>query len=248
MRGLWELSVVETKLFIRDPLSLFFTLPLPVMLLHLFGSIYGNRPATEFGGQIGNIDVAVPGYTAMILATHGLIPLTIGLAGYRERGVLRRFRVTPVSPLAVLMAPVLCALAVAAVGMLSLAVAGSLAFGLRFSGDPVWVAAAFLVAATSFFSLGFVLASVVPHARAAWLIGSTLLFPMIFLSGAVVPKEILPPTVGALSSLLPLTHAVDLLRGAWVGAPLERHLLNIAVLGAVTVVSLLVSTRVFRWQ
>jgi ABC-2 type transport system permease protein len=218
------------------------------MLLLLFGSIYGNRPAPEFGGQIGNIDVAVPGYTAMIIATSGLLPLSIGLAGYRERGVLRRFRVTPVSPLAVLVAPVLTVFVASALGMLLLALAGSLAFGLRFSGDPVAVAGAFVLCCAAFFSFGFVVSALAPNARAAWLVGSTLLFPMIFLSGAVVPKEILPPTVGALSSLLPLTHAVDLLRGAWIGAPWEQHLPNIGYLSALGAASLAVSVRAFRWE
>jgi ABC-2 type transport system permease protein len=88
MRGFWKLTLMETKLFLREPMAAFFTLAFPLMMLFLFGSIYGNKPTPFFGGY-GSVDVSVPAYTAVIIATSGLLFLTIAMASYREHGSLQ---------------------------------------------------------------------------------------------------------------------------------------------------------------
>ena len=106
MQALWKMSWVETKLFLREPTGLFFTLLFPVMVLLLFTAIFGN-------GQIpGNrglrmIDVMAPSYTGMVIGTAALIGLPITLAGYRQQGTLRRLRATPLHPSVILAAHVL---------------------------------------------------------------------------------------------------------------------------------------------
>ena len=62
MRGLMKLSWVEMKLFLREPVGAFFTLAFPALLLLLFGAIFGNAPAPEYGG-FGFVDAAVPALT-----------------------------------------------------------------------------------------------------------------------------------------------------------------------------------------
>ena len=106
MKSLLKMTWMETKLFLREPVGAFFTLVFPLMFLFLFGSIYGNVPQKEFNGQ-GTVDISVPAYTAMIVATTGLVGLTITMAAYRENGILRRLRTTPINPLVVLMAQVI---------------------------------------------------------------------------------------------------------------------------------------------
>ena len=71
MKSLLKMTWVEAKLFLREPVGAFFTLAFPLMMLFLFGSIYGNEPTPMFGGR-GTIDISVPSYTAMIVATTGL--------------------------------------------------------------------------------------------------------------------------------------------------------------------------------
>ena len=72
MRGLWKLTWTEIKLFIREPSAAFFTLAFPLMLLVLFGSIWGNEP-TPFYGGFGYVDASVPAFTAMIIAPCALL-------------------------------------------------------------------------------------------------------------------------------------------------------------------------------
>ena len=89
--------------------------------------------------------------------------------------------------------------------------------------DVPWVSftAALLLSTISILSIGFLLASVVPTARFAQPIGSALFYPMLALSGLFVPIHI--PAAGPRRprrTSLPLTYAVSLLRGIWLGQPM----------------------------
>lgn len=248
MRAFVKLTWVELKLFLRDPVGAFFALPFPPLLLLLFGLVYGNRPAEVFGGAFGNVDVFVPGFAAMVIAGTAFLSLSIGIAAYRESGVLHRFSAAPLGPFPVLGANLLVALLGSTLGLALTVVVARTGFGLRFAGDPVSVVAAFVLGCVSMSALGFVLAGLVPTARAAWTAGSALTFPMIFLSGAVIPRELLPDSVRTISLALPLTYVVTLLRGLWAGEPWSRHLTEVGVLVALLAAGLLVTAWTFRWR
>lgn len=87
MRALMKYTWTEIKLFLREPMGAFFTLVFPLMMLFLFGMIYGNEPSSMFNGY-GTVDVSIPAYTAMIIGTTGIVGLTITMATYREKGIL----------------------------------------------------------------------------------------------------------------------------------------------------------------
>jgi ABC-2 type transport system permease protein len=247
MKSLIKMTWMETKLFLREPLGAFFTLVFPLMMLFLFGSIYGNAPTPLFNGY-GTIDISVPAYTAMIIATTGLLGLTIRMSSYRENGVLRRLRTTPVSPLVVLASQVIVMLLMTTLGMVLLIVAGKLVYNMRFDGDALIVLAGFLLSSLSFFSIGFILAGFIPTARTAQVVGMVLLYPMLFLSGAGFPRELLPEAIKNISTFLPLTYVVNLLRGLWIGEPWSQLVNEVVVLVVILVVGVLVSIKTFRWE
>jgi ABC-2 type transport system permease protein len=247
MKSLFKMTWMEAKLFLREPVGAFFTLIFPVMMLFLFGSIYGNTPSAIFNG-LGTIDISVPAYTAMIIATTGLMGLTITTAAYRETGVLRRLRATPIRPHLVLVAQLIVLFVMTILGMLLLVIAGKLVYNMRFDGNVLSVLAGFALSCMSFFSIGFVLASLVPTARTAQVVGMVLLYPMLFLSGAGFPRELLPETILKVSKYLPLTHVVTLLRGLWVGEAMKSHLSEIGILFGILVLGVLVSIKIFRWE
>jgi ABC-2 type transport system permease protein len=201
----------------------------------------------EFGGQ-GTIDVSIPAYTAMIIATSGLMSVTITMAAYREKGVLRRLRTTPVSPLVVLGAQVIVVFAMTSLGMALLIVAGKLVYHMRFEGNALSVLGGFVLGSLSFFALGFILAGIMPTARTAQVVGMVLLYPMLFLCGAGFPREFLPEAIKKFSAFLPLTYVVNLLRGLWTGEAWSQHTTDVIVLAAMLVVGVLVSVKTFRWE
>jgi len=247
MKSLLKMTWMETKLFLREPIGAFFTLVFPLMMLFLFGSIYGNEPSQYFNGY-GSMDVSVPAYTAMIIGTSGLMSITITMAAYRENGILRRLRATPISPLVVLAAQVIVVFAMTCLGMVLLIVAGKLVYHVRFEGSALSVLAGFVLSSLSFFGLGFILAGIMPTARTAQVVGMVLLYPMLFLSGAGFPRELLPEAIKKVSTFLPLTYVVNLLRGLWIGEAWSNHLLNVGVLTGMLIIGVIISAITFRWE
>ena len=247
MKSLLKMTWMEAKLFLREPVGAFFTLVFPLMFLFLFGSISGNEPTPMFGGQ-RTIDTAIPSLTAMIIGTTGLMSTTITMATYRENGVLRRLRTTPVSPLVVLAAQVIVVFAMTCLGMLALIAAGMLVYHVRFEGNAFSVLAGFVLSSLSFFGIGFILAGTMPTARTAQVAGMVLLYPMMFLSGAFFPVELLPAAVQKVSAFMPLTYVVNLLRGLWAGQPWGEHLLDVGVLAGMLLLGIIVSVKTFRWE
>ncbi len=247
MRAFLKYTWTEIKLYLREPMGAFFTLLFPLMMLFLFGSIYGNEPSPLFNGY-GSVDVSIPAYTAMIIGTTGLMGMNITMATYREKGILRRLRITPLRPHVILAGQVVVLFLMTVAGMLLLILAGNLVYNLRFDGRALDVILAFILGSLSFFSLGFVLASVMPTARTAQVVGMVIFYPMLFLSGAGIPLEILPAGVRNFSKFLPLTHVVTLLRGLWIGEIWSQHMTEVWVLLGVLAAGVLVSSLTFRWE
>jgi len=247
MKSLLKMTWMEAKLFLREPMSAFFTLVFPLIYFFMYGMISGNEPTPMYGGQ-RTIDVAIPSLTAVIIGITGLMSTTITMATYREKGILRRLRTTPVSPLIVLAAQVVVVFAMTCLGMLLLIAAGMLVYHVRFEGNAFSVLGGFVLSSLSFFGIGFFLAGTMPTVRTAWIVAMVLLYPMLFLSGAFFTVELLPAAVQKVSAFMPLTYVVNLLRGLWTGQPWGDHLLDVGVLAALLVVSVLVSVKTFRWE
>ncbi len=247
MKGLRRLAIVEMKMFIRETESFFFTLVFPLVLLFIFGSIYGNKPSSFFGGH-GAVDVSVPGYVSLIIANAGFLTMGATIAGYREQGVLRRYRATPLNPVSLLAAQLLTVLIMTVSSTLLLTGAAKAFYDLKFYGNILHFAGAFAVSLLSLCAGGFVVASIARSPRAATLMLMTVFYPMIFLSGATIPREVLPSSVQKFSKLLPLTHSVTILRGTWFGGNLGAFGSEILVLVILAGVAMAVSRLTFRWE
>jgi ABC-2 type transport system permease protein len=245
MKAFLKLTWIELKLFVREPIGLFFTLLFPLLLLVIFGSIFGNDADSMFGG-VGSVDNSVPGYMGMIIGTLGMIGLPVSLATYREKGILRRFRATPLKPSVVLWSQVAVSVIMQLVGIGLLVTAARILYDLRLPAAPLALIPAILVGGLSFFALGFVLAGLLPKARTAQAVGMALFYPMLFLSGAAMPRQMLPETVRQISEFLPLTHVIVLFEDLWFKG--SWNLTALAVVVGILLVSLIISSRTFRWE
>jgi len=237
---------VDSKLFLRNWMASFFTLVFPLLMLFLFGAMYGNEPSALFGG-FGGMDVSVPGYiAALIIGTSGFMSLPMELASRREQGVLRRFRASPVHPGILLGSQLLVNVLTSAWGAVLLVIAGVLAFNLRLPENPLMFALGYLVSCVSVFSAGFLLASLLRSASAARAVSMAIFYPMMFLSGGTLPREIMPDYLQRISDFIPLTYVVNLLKGLWFGHGWD--LTAVAVLAVICLVCVVVSVRLFRWE
>ena len=135
MKSYTQLLTINLRLFLREPITAFFTLGFPVMLVLIFGGIYGNEPTPLFGGR-GSMDVSMPAYTALILGAVGLLTVAINTSAYREAGVLRRFRATPLRPVTYIAADVAGNVLMMLAGMVPFLFVGWVIYHVRFEGQP----------------------------------------------------------------------------------------------------------------
>lgn len=247
MKTLVKFTWVESKLYLREPMAAFFTLAYTPMILLLFGFINGNDPTPFFGGR-GFVDIAIPSYVGLIVVSVGLMSVPIGTASAREKGVLRRYYSTPLSPAVYLTANIFVYYIMTLLGFFILLLLGKLIYNMKFEGNIFNVFIGFTLGCLAFFAFGYLIASLAPNARAAQVIGMVIAFPMMFLSGAAIPLEIFPDKVKNISQFIPLTHLVQLMRGLWIGESWSLHWINVLVLLGILIVGGLISIKIFKWE
>jgi ABC-2 type transport system permease protein len=237
----------EGRRMLRNFPPLFFGLAFPVMMLAIFGGIYGNDPAEMWAGH-GTVDFSTPAYVALVLAVAGLMSFPLGMVEHRSRGFLRRLRATPARPGAFLAAQVIVNGLVCLAGIGILLAAGALFFDLSAPEHPFAFVGIVVLAMAAMFGIGLLIAALARSESAAIAIANLAYFPMIFLTGATIPLEIMPEVMRRISDALPLSYAVDALRWAWLGQGGDSLGLALAVLGGTVVVCAGLAARLFRWE
>jgi ABC-2 type transport system permease protein len=246
--GLWRLTWLEIKIFMREPLGAIGTIGIPVLVLVVLGRVTGRRPGPPSVAVNSFVRVGVPVFASMLIAISAVLSLVTIISIYREGGILKRLRATPLRPQTILTAHVIVKLLLTAVTLALMLVAGKRYYPVDVDVPVFGFTVALLVSTCSILSIGFVIASLVPTARFAQPIGAAILYPMIGLSGLFVPIDALPPALQMVARVLPLTYAVSLLQGIWQGDAWSAHVGDVAALAVVFVVCTALSAKVFRWE
>ena len=150
---------------------------------------------------------------ALLIAISAVLSLVTIISIYREGGILKRLRATPLRPQTILSAHVIVKLLLTAATLALMFLAGKRYFPPGAHVPWFSFTIALLISTWSILSIGFVIASIVPTARFAQPIGAVILYPMIALCGLFVPISHLPPVLRSVARVLPLTYAVRLLAG-----------------------------------
>lgn len=236
----------ESRRMARNFAPVFFALAFPVMMLSIFGGIYGNKPSSQFDGN-GVVDSSVPAYLVLVVAVTGLMSFPLGLAEYRDRRILKGFRATPAPAWVFLAAQGVVNLVLSLIGALLLVLAGRAFFGMHMPHSPGLAVVALVLGTVAMYAIGGLIAAVAPTERASTAVANLVYFPMIFLSGATIPLSLFPPVMKDIADALPATYAVKLLQHAWLNTS-TNTVGDIAVLVGVAVVGAIVAVRFFRWE
>jgi len=247
LRGLWTLTWLEIKIFVREPLGLIGTLIIPVVFVAL-GRLYGRSARLEPRGVSDLVTIDLPILASIFIALSAVLSLVTIVSIYRESGILKRLRATPLRPYTILTAHVLAKLVFTLLTLIAMAAAGRRFIPDGMHGPFVAFGLALIFSTVSIVSMGFLIASVVPTARFAQPIGSLLLYPMVGLAGLFVPIAALPPALQAVSRFVPLRYVVSLLRGVWREEGWMSHSGDVAALLLVFLICTAASAKVFRWE
>ena len=246
LRGFWKLTWLETKIFTREPMGFVGALVMPLVVFIVLGRAFGAaKPVTAPKVDIP-FNAAI--LAAVLIAISAVQSLVAIISIYREGGILKRLRATPLSPVTIMGAQVAVKLVFTVISLALLMLAGRRLFPGVMRVNVFSFTMAVVLSTFSILSLGFVLASLVPTARFAQPIGAAVLYPMLALSGLFFPVDRLPRALKALAYLLPTTHAVALLQGVWEGSGWGAHWVNVAALLVLFAAYTALSTKVFRWE
>lgn len=248
LNGLWKLTWLEIKIFMREPMGAFGAIVIPVVVFLLAGRIVGGRLPPPTLAASSFIHVGLPVLASLLIAINAVISLVTIISIYREGGILKRLRATPLRPQTILTAHVIVKLLLTAATLALMVLAGKRYYPVGVHAPLFSFTIALLISTWSILSIGFLIASIVPTARFSQLIGGFILYPMIGFSGLFVPVEAFPPVLHAVARALPLTYAAALLQGIWSGDAWLAHVGDVAALAVVFMVCTAVSTKVFRWE
>ncbi|GAA3013659.1 ABC transporter permease [Streptosporangium longisporum] len=242
----WKLIKAESRLCLRDKVGPIWGVGCPLLVLIILGSIPALRERQEAAGGLTIFDLYVPVLILFNLAILAMTALPTTLAGYRENGVLRRMRTTPIGPVRLLAAQLVANFAIALVAMLLFLAVAGFGFGVQLPRHLFGFTVAWLLGAAALLAIGLLVTALVPGRNAASATGTALFFPMMFFAGLWVPITQMPPLLQTISHYTPLGAGMQAFQDAYLGHfPSAVPLLTLAAYAAGCA---LVAVRWFRWE
>lgn len=195
------------------------------------------------------VDFIVPGVVALTLMTSGMFGLSIAFVNYREKGILRRIKVSPLPLRRFIGSELVSALIMTLIQAAILLLIGWSVFKIHINGNWFYIAFVIILGAACFLAGGFLVASLCRTQKTAEMATNAITFPMMFLSGVFFPLAILPAFLAFIAKCLPLYYLGDALRKVMIqGKSLINVSGDLAVIAAVGLVCFAAAVKLFRWE
>jgi len=237
----WALTLSRMRLAMRNRAFLFFSLIMPITFLFIYAGIFGR----------GNTQ-AVPYLLAEVLALTvmgSFWGLSVQLVTFREQGILRRFRVTPVGASAMLASSLVSNYFLTMPTIVIEFFLSRSVFHMAGLGNLLTTLVLVTVGTVTFASLGLIVASVTNTMQETQIINQILWFVFLFISGATIPFPMLPGMVQAVAVFLPATYLVSGLQRAMIDhAGLGSLGMYMASLVGCALIAFVVAAQLFRWE
>lgn len=242
--ALRNLIITEARLLVREVVPLLWGVAFPIVLLSVMGG-FSHGPDKSLGGLslVATYEPIMIAFTIATFALQGLAPV---LAGYRERGILRRLNATPVGAGRLLFAQLAVNISVTLIATLGILVVGDAAFGVSLPGQAFGFILALILTSTAMLSLGLLIASVARTARVAGAVGTMIFLPLMFFAGLWAPQVTMSAGLRRIGDDTPLGASVSALQHAMAGQWPPAG--GLAMLAVYTVVFGVLAWRLFRWE
>lgn len=239
----------ELKLSLRGMDMFIFAICAPLVVLIILGVIYGNKPAFE-GAGYSFLEQSFGALATISICAGGVMGLPLVISDYRGKNILKRYKVTPVSPAMILIVQVTIYFFYAVSSLFLLYFVAKLFFGYQFRGDIGTFLGAYILVMVSMFSIGMMVGGIAPNTKMAGIIASILYFPMLIFSGATLPYEVMPNALQKTVDILPLTQGIKLLKASSLGLGVDSKVIVVPaiIMTGIAVVSVAVAIRFFKWE
>ena len=246
MKRFFTFLKTELRLSVRDMNMVIFAVIMPLIVFVILGIVNGAKPAYD-GADYTFLEQSFGAVGAIAICASGLMGLPLAVSGLRELKILKRLRVTPVSPVFILGIELLMYVIYCAVSLATLAVA-ALLFGVKLHGSLLAFLGNWVLTMLSTLSIGMLVGGVAKDTKQASIIASILYFPMLVFSGTTLPIEVMPKTMQNIVGFFPLTQGLTMMKNAFLGIGADGILLPICVMFGVTALCTALSVRFFRWE
>ena len=246
MKRFFTFLKTELKLSLRDMNMPIFAVIMPLVIFVILGIIYGAKPAYDGAGYTF-LEQTFGATGAIAICAGGLMGLPQAVSGLRELKILKRFRVTPVSPVFVLGVELAMYIVYCIVSLATLAVA-ALLWGVRLHGSLLSFLGSWTLTMLSTLSIGMLVGGVAKDVKQAGVIASILYFPMLIFSGTTLPIEVMPTAMQRIVSFFPLTQGLTMMKNTFLGINTGNILLPICVMTGVAALCTILAIRFFRWE
>ncbi|MGN0498266.1 MAG: ABC transporter permease [Acutalibacteraceae bacterium] len=247
MKSFVTLFKNELKLNIRNMNMVIFAVIMPLVVLIILGFIYGTKTADD-GAAYTFLEQSFGALCTISICAGGLMGLPLVISEYRERKILKRFQVTPVSPLKLLIVEFTIYVVYCIVSMLTLIPTAMLIWNVRISGSWLAFFGSWLLTMVSTLSIGMMVGGIAKNSKSASVIACILYFPMLIFSGATLPFEVMPEVMQKIVSVFPMTQGIKLMKSTFLGLPTQNALIPIAVMVGVTVICTGIAVIFFKWE
>lgn len=247
MKAYRTILKTELKLSLRGMDMLIFAIIMPIVVLVILGIIYGSKPAFE-GVTYTFLEQSFGAISTIAICAGGVMGLPLVVSDYRGKKILKRFKVTPISPITILLVEVTVYFIYALVSLLTLFVTATMFFGFKMQGSILQFMLGWLLVMVSMFSIGMMVGGLAKNSKIAGVIASILYFPMLIFSGATLPYEVMPTTMQSVVDILPLTQGIKILKYATLDLPMDSVQLPIVVMAVITIICSFVAIKFFKWE
>lgn len=237
----------EMKLNIRNMNMVIFAMILPLVVLVILGFMYQISPAAE-GTDFTFLEQSIGALCTISICAGGLMGLPLVVSEYRERKILKRFKVTPISPFMLLFVEFLIYVIYAALSLATLIPVAMLFWEIQIHGSWLAFIGSWLLTMVSTLSIGMMVGGIAKNSKTASVIACILYFPMLIFSGATLPFEVMPKAMQKIVQLFPMTQGIQLMKAAFLGTPFSNVWLPILVMLAITIVCTMVAIKCFKWE
>ena len=242
MKSYIALIQLDLKLALRQKSVLFFNYMFPLIFFVVFAqAMHGDR---------GNAMTQIVTMVVIIgVLGNGLFGAGVRAVQEREANVLRRYKVTPITPAPILIAATIVGWILFMPLVVFVFCAAHFGYGMPW---PPTLGSIFLfvtLAILAFRAIGMILAAVANSIQESQILVQLVYLPMLFLSGATFPTSMFPGWLLIVTQFLPATYLVSGLEGMMLrqeslvanGFPALALLITVFV-------GLFVSFKLFRWE
>ena len=242
MKAFLALTQIDLKLALRNRSVLFFNYFFPL----IFFFVFGYSMHAEQGSRVIQVITMV---TAIGILGNGLFGAGMRAVQDRETDVLRRYKVTPITPVPLLAASMVTGVILYLPGLIIILILANRLFGMAVPPNLASLFIFAIIACVAFRSIGLIIASVVNSSQESLILIQPLYMAMLFLSGATFPLSFFPDWLQIVTQFVPATYLMTGISGILQqGESVLHNWQSVIALIVTALVGLFIATKLFRWE